>query len=227
MRFRLFSEIRYRLRGHQGRRRKKAPAASSGSFELRPAVPDQAGWDAANRTSLIPTLRSRWELTKLVRPGSIGLELGVAKGAFSELMLRNSNLGFLYSVDMYAEKGHDIDQYRQALVRLDPFRERNTLLKMRFDEALPLFPDGYFDFIYVDGYASEGEEGGSTFYDWFPKLKRGGVFAGHDYDPHWPFVVKAVDKFIAENNLTLFSVGGEADPIDAANQYASWFVLKP
>ena len=155
------------------------------------------------------------------------MELGVAKGIFSELMLQKSNLGYLYGIDMYADEGHDIEQYRSALARLEPFRERNAILRMRFKEALPLFPDEYFDFIYVDGYANEGEEGGSTFYEWFPKLKRGGVFAGHDYDPHWPLVIKAVDKFVAENKLSVFTVGGEADPIDVANRYSSWFVFRP
>jgi hypothetical protein len=171
-------------------------------------------------------LRSRWELTKIVRPGGVAAELGVAEGVFSELILRNSTLGYLYSIDMYGDRKHTVEQYRAALARLAPFRERNAVLKMRFDEALPLFPDEYFDFIYVDGYAATGEEGGSTFYDWLPKVKRGGVFAGHDYSPEWPFVVKAVDRFVAETGLPLFTVGGEPDPQDTANRYASWFTVR-
>jgi hypothetical protein len=98
---------------------------------------------------------------------------------------------------------------------------------MRFNEALPLFPDQYFDFIYVDGYAANGEEGGGTLYDWWPKLRRGGVFAGHDYSPDWPLVMKAVDSFTSEMGLRLFTVGGEPDSADTANLYASWFTVRP
>jgi hypothetical protein len=52
------------------------------------------------------------------------------------------------------------------------------------------------------------------------------VFAGHDYSPDWPLVVKAVDSFIADTGLRLFTVGGEADPDDAQNRYASWFTIR-
>lgn len=38
---------------------------------------------------------------------------------------------------------------------------------------------------------------------WWPKVKRGGIFSGHDYDASWPGVVKAVQEFAAANNLQL------------------------
>ena len=58
-------------------------------------------------------------------------------------------------------------------------------------------------------------------YDWQSKW-----FAGHDYSPDWPLVVKAVDRFIADTGVRLFTVGGEADPDDAQNRYASWFTVR-
>ncbi len=103
-----------------------------------------------------------------------------------------------------ATRGHDVHQYKKAVGRLNPFKTRNSILRMRFDEALDLFPNGSCDFIYVDGYAHTGEEEGRTFRDWFPKLKSGGIFAGDDYSPEWPLVVREVDKFVAENNLKMF-----------------------
>ena len=183
-------------------------------------------WDASQCRHLFPTLRSRWELTKLVRPKGVGVELGVANGVFSELILRSSALGYLYSIDSYSGRKHSVSQYKTALARLAPYRARNSILRMRFEEALPLFPDGYFDFIYVDGFAATGEEGGSTFYDWWPKLKTGGVFAGHDYCPEWPLVVKAANRFTSEIGVPLHTVGGQDDPVDSQNRYASWYTVR-
>lgn len=157
-----------------------------------------------SRKSTVPPLRLRHHVAKLVKVGGIGIELGVAEGVFSERILRKSTLSFLYGVDMYAgDRGHDLDQYRRALVRLMRYRGRHALLKMRFDEALALFPDAYFDFIYVDGYAHTGEEEGRTLDEWYPKLKAGGIFSGDDYSRRWPKVVAAVDLFVASKRLEL------------------------
>lgn len=169
----------------------------------------------------------RDDVATLIKPGGIGIELGVAEGKFSERILKKSQLAYLYSVDMYdGERCHDIDQFRRAITRLMPYRERNCLLKMRFDEALPLFEDGYFDFIYADGYAHTGEEEGQTFSDWYPKLKSGGIFAGDDYSPSWPKVVEEVDKFIARHGLKLHVIDCH-EPDDWASQFPTWFTFKP
>lgn len=171
-------------------------------------------------------LHSRDDVITLVRHGGIGIELGVAEGILSERFLRRSVLSHLYSVDMYAgDRGHDVAQYRRALERLAPYRDRNTLVKMRFDEALAMFPDNSFDFIYVDGYAHTGEEGGQTFYDWLPKLKPGGVMAGDDYCAEWPLVVAAVDRFLAEHQMPLFVIDCREDA--AYCKYPTWFTRKP
>jgi hypothetical protein len=187
-------------------------------------------WNALDMQARFAGLTRRQELLELVRPGGIGIELGVAKGRFSALICRRGRLAHLYSVDMYAgRQAHNIEEYREAIRTLDPWRDRNTLLRMRFDEALPLFPDGFFDFVYVDGFAHTGEEEGRTIRDWFQKVAPGGIFAGHDYDPNWPKVVAQVDAFVADHpGLPLFTVGGEApDPEDRYNRFRSWFTVRP
>jgi hypothetical protein len=117
----------------------------------------------------------REDVALLFAKNSIGVELGVAAGDFSERILKNDHIAYLFSIDMWAgDRGHGIDQYHEAIIRLNPYRSRNTILRMRFDEALPLFQNENLDFIYVDGYAHDGELNGQTFRDWFPKLKKGG-----------------------------------------------------
>ena len=181
---------------------------------------------AGLRRANFASIRLRDDLALLLAPGGIGIELGVGGGGFSEKILKRSALSYLYSVDMWAEGGHNIDEYRAAFHRLNPFRTRSSILKMKFNEALPLFPDAYFDFIYVDGYAHTGEEGGQTFRDWFPTLKPGGVFAGDDYTPKWPLVVEQVDAFVAAMNLKMYVVPGDETVADGYAQSPSWFAFK-
>lgn len=172
-------------------------------------------------------LKHRHDVVKLVKSGGVGIELGVAEGVFSERVLIHSDLRFLYSVDMYAgDRGHDVAQYRRALTRLMTHRDRNAVVKMRFDEALHLFEDAYFDFIYVDGYAHTGQESGQTLKDWFPKLKPGGIFAGDDYSRDWPKVIQTVNKFVKDNNLDL-NIIECAEPGSVWSEHPTWWVRKP
>ena len=191
-----------------------------------PAALSQERIEEIELETLIPALRRRDDVVSLLKRGGIGLELGVAEGSFSARILKRDVLSYLYSIDMWAgDRGHDIEQYRIAIRQLEPYKEKNTLLRMRFDEALYLFPDNYFDFIYVDGYAHTGEEQGQTLRDWFPKLKVGGIFAGDDYSAAWPLVIIEVDKFVAENDLQLHVVQYQ-DEVDAFSQYPTWLVRK-
>jgi len=59
------------------------------------------------------------------------------------------------------------------------------------------------DFIFVD--ADHSYEGClADMRAWWPKLKPGGIFAGHDYSTvDFPGVVRAVDEFAAERGLKL------------------------
>jgi hypothetical protein len=170
----------------------------------------------------------RDDLALLIPDGGICAELGVAEGRFSEKLLQRSRLGFLYSIDMWSgDRGHDVAEYRRALERLLPHRGRNTALRMTFEEALPLFPDAMFDFIYVDGYAHTGAEGGKTHHDWYPKVKPGGIIAGDDYAADFPLVVEAVDRFVATHGLTLNVLHCTEKADDWMSQYDSWFAFAP
>lgn len=170
----------------------------------------------------------REDVIKYTNPNGVGIELGVAEGEFSERILRetqNSNF-YLYSVDMWAgDRGHDVAQYSRVINRLDKYKNRNSVIKLTFDEALPLFPDNYFDFIYVDGYAHTGEENGKTFYDWFPKLKNGGIMAGDDYHDNWPLVKNAVDLFSSNIKRDLHVINCH-EPNSVWSEYPTWFVFK-
>lgn len=158
----------------------------------------------------------------------VGIELGVAEGAFSEMILQEFQEDdfYLYSVDMWAgDRGHDNQEYRKTIQRLSPWKHKNSIIRLPFDDALDLFPDGHFEFVYVDGYAHTGEADGKYFRDWWPKVKPGGIMAGDDYHTDWPRVIPAVTSFASE-------IGREVNIIpntEKSNKwslYPSWFVYK-
>lgn len=176
--------------------------------------------------TLAKTFKQREDVAALFREGGIGVELGVAAGDFSERILQFNHVGYLFSIDMWAgDRGHGIEQYREAVARLSAYRDRNAILRMRFDEALDLFGDESLDFIYVDGYAHDGELNGATFRDWFPKLKPGGIIAGDDYAPDWPLVIASVDAFADENGLEIHVIDCHEDKWNS--MYPTWFAMKP
>ncbi|MFY3384903.1 class I SAM-dependent methyltransferase [Paracidovorax sp. MALMAid1276] len=180
-----------------------------------------------NTLADVPHFQLRTDVVKLLAPGSVGVELGVAEGRFSESLLHTGRFAHLFSIDMWAgDRNHDTAQYKMALRRLLPFKEQNTTLRMTFDEALDLFPDAYFDFIYVDGYAHTGEEEGRTFRHWWPKLKPGGVMAGDDYSPQWPLVIQAVDRFAADLQLEIAILNFQKTD-DPWSRYPTWVTTKP
>ena len=124
----------------------------------------------------------------------------------------------LYSIDRWTEPHHDIQEYQRAMNRLEAFGVRSRVMRASFAEALGLFVDGCLDFVYVDGYAHTGQEDGQTLRDWWPKVKPGGVLAGHDYHPRFQPTMDAVDAFVREHGLELHLTTEEELP--------SWWVVK-
>jgi len=167
----------------------------------------------------------RWNVIDGLPPqGSLGIELGVAGGSFSARMVASGKFAKFFGVDVYGDR-HDIREYRKALNHVG-ILANYQLLRMTFEEALELFPDAFFDFIYIDGYAHTGEEGGRTLCDWYPKLKPGGILAGDDYDAEkWPLVIWAVHHLAARLGVGVSVTDQVGD--DSYNRYASWFMTKP
>jgi hypothetical protein len=167
----------------------------------------------------------RWNVVDgLTGSDNLGIELGVAGGGFSRRMMESGRFRRFWGVDAYSDH-HDVGQYRQALQTVGLDRDYH-LLRMTFAEAHLLFPDEFFDFVYVDGYAHSGEEGGRTILDWYAKVKPGGILAGDDYDPvRWPLVVWGVHHLVAQIGVPLRVTEHILE--GTYNNYASWFIVKP
>jgi len=167
----------------------------------------------------------RWSVIDALRAsGNVGIELGVAGGGFSARMVQTGRFSRFYGVDAYTG-GHGVKEYKAALQVIGLWSDYR-LLRMPFSQAVDIFPDGSFDFIYVDGYAHSGCEGGRTLQEWYPKLKPGGTMAGDDYDPQtWPLVVWAVHEMATQLNVEISIAARVAKgPYD---RFPSWSLVRP
>jgi len=163
------------------------------------------------------TVKKRNDLSSLIKPDSVCAELGVARGDFSKYLLENTKMRLLVSIDRWAgDRAHGEAEYKEAVGLLKQFGDRSKIIRHSFSDALHIFPVEFFDFIYIDGYAHEGESGAIE--RWWSRLKPGGIYSGHDYDKHYPLVVEAVDRFVEKHNKKLY--------ITQEDRYNSWFFLK-
>lgn len=152
----------------------------------------------------------------MIPNGGIVIELGVAAGKFAVQLMQTNPMIRYIGIDRWSDH-HDGEEYSHAKAIIEIMGGR--VIRSTFADALPDFPDGFADMIYLDGYAHTGQEGGQTLDDWYPKLRRGGIFAGHDYHPEYQPTIDAVNAFVRKNGLN-FSLTEE-------KKYPSWWVRKP
>lgn len=157
------------------------------------------------------------QLLKSLGLTRLWVELGVARGDYSrELALQRPAGCSQVAIDAWAgDRGHDAAEYDRARSVLSPLGV--VVLQARFENAVGMFADGSFDFVYIDGYAHTGQNNGQTLDQWWPKIAKGGIMAGHDYCSAWPHTVTAVDEFAAKMGLEVTVVAGD--------QYPSWYVI--
>jgi hypothetical protein len=184
-------------------------------------------------------ISSREELPALLNArGLLGVavEVGVKLGRFSEIVLRGWEGRRLISVDPWLEAPREeyrdvanIDQgshdwfYEATRKRLAEFGERSDIWRMTSAEAAGQIDAASIDFVYLDArhdYESVREDLGL----WHPKVRPGGILAGHDYlDGELPagrFGVKsAVDEFCTEQRLEV--------SITSADEWPSWVIEVP
>ena len=156
---------------------------------------------------MIITNITRDDIPKMLKSGGTAVELGVCKGHYSNIILRNSSISLLYSIDRWAgDRGHDDKEFIRACEILSPYKQRSIVWRKTFDQAHNAFiaSGTTFDFVYLDGYAHLGQESVEHFYKCYDLLNEGRIFAGHDYDKSFPKNIENVDKFLDSKKLPMF-----------------------
>lgn len=136
-----------------------------------------------------------------------GAEIGVREGHFSRYILANSGIEKWYAVDPWElnrELSNPAEAFASASAMFGQFGKRVEMVKEYSPKAADVVEDNSLDFIYIDG-LHQYKDVKKDLEAWWPKLKAGGIFAGHDYcKEDWPGVYKAVNEFVKKETQTLF-----------------------
>ena len=157
----------------------------------------------------------REEMIKLFPHNGIIAEIGVAQGVFSKSLLETDPKQ-LYLIDCW------VDENEHQIVK-DKFGsyENVELIKEFSVPAAEVFPDRFFDWVYIDAdhYKKSVLEDLDA---WHKKVKVGGIIAGHDYMDglfEWVEVVPALKEWLPVHDYQLDFLSNEI--------CASWaFVVK-
>lgn len=177
-----------------------------------------------HRDSVIPKLLNQID-------AKVGVEIGVFKGQFSKVLMEEWN-GTLYMIDPWRPLGEEyidssnhkdhLDAYEQSMNSIRGFEDRAFMLRGLSEQMVKLFANNSLDFVYIDG---------NHAYDfvkqdmemWWPKLKKGGLFCGHDYlDVIWD------EEGLLENGKDKeWWTNGGGDPAVDPYKYAGIFGVNP
>jgi hypothetical protein len=148
-----------------------------------------------------------------------GIEIGTAEGFTTQYLLNTVPGLTLYGIDPYTDyvdwngrsiTGSDIG-YAQLLQKTEG--KNYTHIRATSDDAVNSFEDESMDFIFIDGLHTY-EQVLADCKNYYPKLKKNGIFIGHDYG-----TIEAVRKAVDEFAATL------GKPIARANQDL-WYWVK-
>lgn len=170
-----------------------------------------------------------------------GVEVGVERAMYSEVLLRENPLLHLTCVDAWqAYRGYrdHVDQrkldrfYDEAQQRLSSFPGRVTFVRAFSQKAAAAVPDRSLDFVYIDA-AHDFASVAADLRAWSPKVKVGGIVAGHDYLKaklpslmHVPQVIHGWTD--AYEIAPWFVLGRHAKvPGELRDDGRSWFYVQP
>jgi len=148
-------------------------------------------------------------------------EIGTLKGINAIEMAKVYPNSKIYTIDSYPEGN---DKYIPEMkINIESFKQIEFIYKPAL-EAVKDFQDYYFDYVYLDGNHSR-EAVYQEIAAWYPKVKWGGMLAGHDF---WYEEVKlAVLDICVENNLNLYSVNSYLKKLDSRQcELCDWWIWK-
>jgi hypothetical protein len=165
---------------------------------------------------------NRNELLKVLPKNSIGAEVGVCEGDYSEIILNVVNPSKLFLVDIWGHISlsyHDhnmVDNQKQEkrfqnVVKRFLNNPNAYIIRSLSNSMLDIFPENYLDWMYID--ADHSYEGCKRDLNIAKKLvKDNGYILGHDYNNKFQGVMDSVNEFVAENGYCLSCVTRDKNP---------------
>jgi len=135
------------------------------------------------------------------------VELGAWKGrssAFLVVEAYNKNPKIeVHIVDTWGGNPFDGSQdqsdglYHKFIYNMSLLARPYQAHRMTTNEAAGLFKDESLDAVFIDADHSY-EAVKLDIQNWLPKVRKGGILAGHDYNSAWPGVIRAVNEILPE-----------------------------
>lgn len=175
-------------------------------------------------------MKNRTELAKYFAElgFTLGAEVGVYMGYYSRVLLDNIPGLKLYCIDSWDRNETRVRAYDLAKETLSKY-PGTSLIKNTSVEASKEFEENTFDFVFIDADHSY-EAVKQDLYAWFPKVRSGGIIAGHDYfeSPKKTVqVIKAVDEFVKKHNLKLQTTEWDNENPYRDDRQPCWYIVKP
>lgn len=166
----------------------------------------------------------------------LGAEIGVAAGEFSRHILKHWKGRSLCMIDPYQYQGSTLDRSDTFEQHEANFKAASELCRQYrrykgkpnaalFREFSVKFAEGWgntlFDFVYIDA-KHDYRSVMNDLRAWYPKVKPGGIIAGHDYKnscvrKNLVEVKRAVDNFF---------YGLETVEVTTEDNLPTWYVMK-
>jgi len=147
-----------------------------------------------------------------------GAEIGVGAAELSSRLLAGWRGRHLISIDSWITSApdHASALYTSSVARLQRFGERSTIWRMTGAEAAQRLPAACLDFVFLNALDDE-RSAGEDLARWLPKVRPGGVVAGHiavdgDISPVGPSPLAAIERFFGSKELRVHVTGDAAFP---------------
>lgn len=145
---------------------------------------------------VVRTLRNRKRLVRTLPHGGTVAEIGVQRGRFSSVILRYNQRSRLHLIDCWeqqldqqhqadeanvSDRGHNENLAHMRRIPARPIRRGRVAIHRGYSiPVLATFPQRRFDWVFVDGNHTY-EAVLADLEACLPRMKPGGVIAGHDY----------------------------------------------
>jgi len=152
--------------------------------------------------SNLKALASRKVLLEVLPKNATIAEIGVDKGDYSQTILNKTNPSKLHLIDVWKSERYPEKLYHEVTHRYSSELKKGQIEIHRgySTDVVDDFSDEYFDWIYIDT-AHSYQVTRAELEAYRPKIKKGGIIAGHDFiigelETPWKYgVIEAVYEF--------------------------------
>lgn len=147
-----------------------------------------------------------------IKKDSIMAEIGSYMGESAEVFLNSGNIKMLFCIDPWVggydnSDGTSFTDMNKVEKLFDyNMSKYNNYVKIKQSslEAVKMFPDHFFDLVYIDG-NHQYEAVLQDLRIWIPKIKPGGWCTGHDFGGFFSPVTNALLDYFKEMPWSLFN----------------------